>query len=29
MWEGFYKCIIQIFESLNKELMAKNKLKML
>ena len=27
--EGFYKRIIQIFKNLNKELMAKNKFKML
>ena len=29
MWEGFCKYIIQIFGSLDKELMAKNKLKIL
>ena len=28
-WEGFYKYIIQIFKSLDKELIAKNKLKIL
>ena len=29
MWEGFCKYIIQIFGSLNEELMAKDKLKIL
>ena len=29
IWEGIYKYIIQIFKSLNKELMAKDKLKIL
>ena len=29
IWEGFYKYIIQIFKSLDKELIAKNKLKIL
>ena len=29
MWEGFYKYIIQMFKSLDKKLMAKDKLKIL
>ena len=29
IWEGFCKYIIQIFRSLNKELIAENKLKIL
>ena len=29
IWDGFYKHTIQIFRSLDKELMAKDKLKIL